>query len=215
MAQDPNVLVIPSGPQYFTAPNGTLAPTVGDPLTGTPGVPVNLTGVPLFAAPKRSGNSASVDSAGVPGPNDVVVSGLYNINYPGFPSDVGAVLVLANTQVTTPGQPAPNTGFFIITAVIDSHTVEATKVLPVPPSPIPDDVANGQIAWVVFRQDEFPAGDPLTYCAELGLTLQINTPASGPARFAAYNPDAPAVGSPTMPLVVNDSAGLFGKVQKT
>lgn len=204
MPQDPNILVYPTpGAQYLQAPDGTLVPTVGNPLLGTPGVPADVTGKPLTVAPNRGGTNAVIDSAGAPGPNDVQVSGLYNV----LGSDVGSVLVLANTQVIVPGQLPPNTGFFVITAVVDSHTVQATKVLPVPPSPMFPDLASGQITWLVFSQNEFPAGDPLAYCAELALPLSVVTPAPGPARFANYDPTL-------QPVIVNDSAGLFSKVQQ-
>lgn len=200
---NPNVLIFPDGAPFLTAPDGTIAPRVGNPLLDTPGTPADLTGVPLFAAPRRNGNQAVITAAGSPGPNDVVVQGLYNV----LPTDVGSVLALANTQVVTPGSPAPNTGLFIVTAVIGTHGVKATKAVPVPPSPTFPDIASGQIAWVLFMADEFREGDPLAYCASLGLQLNVNTPAPGPAHFGDYKAELP-------PLIVNAEAGVFSKVQK-
>lgn len=203
-AGDPSALTIPGGAQYLQAPDGTSVPTIGDPLTNSPGTPKDVTGVPLTAAPRRTGNNATVLGAGAPTPNSIVVGGLYNVR----PDDAGAAaLVLANTAIVTPGQPPPNTGIYLVTTVISSTSVVAAKFAPLPPFPVFPDVASGQIAWVVFKLDEFAEGNPLAYCAELALPLSVVSPQPSAARFANYDPTVP-------PVVANDSGGLFNKVQR-
>lgn len=239
MPQDPSVLIIPGGAQFLTAPDGTLVPTQPNIFNGQPGVLKDVTGIPLTAAPNRSGVNAVI-AAVFPtppavGPNQVLVTGLYNINADDAVAP-NAVLILTNTQKTIFPPSQPNTGIYLIDSVIDASTVIATKAF-VPPLPPPldigptltppttvIDIANGNINWAVVKQDQFAQGDPLTYLAQLagafGLVpvggdgggstpswFNIATPASGPAKFANYDPTV-------QPVVVNDESGLFGKVQR-
>jgi len=60
MAQDPSILVQPTGTPFLTAPDGTTAPDVA-------GDPVDLTGVPLTVAPSYAGDTgraAVIDAFG-------------------------------------------------------------------------------------------------------------------------------------------------------
>lgn len=57
MPQDPSILLIPAGAQFLTTPDGTTAPDVA-------GAPVDLTGVPLTAAPDYATLTGSVATIG-------------------------------------------------------------------------------------------------------------------------------------------------------
>lgn len=69
------------------------------------------------------------------------------------------------------------------------------------------DPNNGNIEWFIVDPADFLEGDPLKALAERATELRINN-ASGPARFADFNPTQP-------PLVVNNSGGVFSKVQRS
>ena len=101
---------------------------------------------------------------------------------------------------------AGNDGTYSILTVVDPITVVLTNpnALAIP------DPFNLDIDWAVLPAlTDFPPGDPLSYIARLQIPdLNVNQPAPGPATFGDYNPTLP-------PLVVNDSSGLFSKVQAT
>jgi hypothetical protein len=183
MPNDPSILVQPMGTPFLTAPDGTTAPTHD-------GTPVDMTGVPLTVAPALpSGTNATIVAfaAGV-----LTVGGLTDMN----PASVGRSLRLSNT-----GKPG-NRGEFVVSAFIDPTSVDVSN-----PAGFFPDAKSGNIRWQeVPAPLEFNPGDPLSNIAARNLAENINVPTSGPATFGDFDPTLP-------PLVVNDSAGVFGKVQ--
>lgn len=114
------------------------------------------------------------------------------------------------------GFPSPvdtNTGnagiFDIGVAPIPPVPVTPTTIAVVDAAGMFPDAWSGEILWQVLPAlTDFPAGDPLTYIAEQpAIPLNIVTD-SGPQRFGDYDPTLP-------PLVVNDSSGVFSKVQRS
>lgn len=202
MPQDPSILTIPDGPPFFTAPDGTKAPLFGG--------EADLTGLPITAAPNRTGNKGLITDVGpsVLPPllaDEIIVTQLYNVDPV---ADVGAFFFISKAEVPVPGAPAPNDGEYTVTAVIDANSVQALKVSPLPPSPILPELNNGHLSWILIKFGDFNQGDPLTYLTKLNTPLRVNNPAAGPAAFADYVAEQE-------PVVVNDSSGLFGKVQVT
>lgn len=159
--------------------------------------------------------------------NQVLLTGLYNVSQddvfnPNPAATENSTLILNGTQLNqfAPLPNVPNSGFYKIILFIDKNTIIAEKVFPIPPNaiaiqppPAPPDLANGKVGWSIFRDNinfesvQFAEGDPLTYFAKLAAPFNIVSPASGPARFANYDPTV-------QPVVVNDESGLFGKVQR-
>jgi hypothetical protein len=201
MPNDPSILTAPTGPQFLTAPDGAV-------VYRNDGTPVDLTGVPLTSGPNRTGTGASIsssDPALLPG--QLLVTGLYNTT----PDLVGVATIHisnAGSPTPAPGAIPKNNGSFTIIGLgtaSPSESVIIANALGSAP-----DINDGNIEWAIeFGQDFAPLyseGNPLAEMAERVLPLNVNTPQPAPMTFGAYNPTLP-------PLTVNDSAGLFNKVQ--
>lgn len=211
MPQDPSVLIIPTtGAPYLSAsplPSGEPLKQFVPPTLFSTGVERVISGIPLTVEPNHQGNAASLD-VGTGPPNEITVTGLYNLVDGVDDVPPRSVLALGGTHADLGAGTVPNDGFYSVTSVIDATSCLATKLLPVPPNIQLPEIANGKVLWAVIRQDRFPTGDPLSYAASLGIPLDVNYPVSGPATFADYDAALP-------PMVVNDESGLFGKVQRT
>lgn len=193
---NPGILTGPMGAQFYTAPDGTIV-YLND------GTPVDLTGVKLTVGPNRTGHRASLslaDPALLPG--QVLITGLYNIT----PNLVGAsVIGLANCGV--PLNNSPPTGFLILGQGTASPT---ESVIVSNPAAVVPDFNDGALIWAIYYPLDyappFSQGNPLSEIARRDLELNLVADQPAPMVFGDYDPTQP-------PLTVNDSAGLFNKVQ--
>lgn len=199
MTQNPFILKGLLGPPFYTPPDGTIVYLVD-------GTPVDLTGTKLTVSPNKQGSSASItlSDATVPAlpAGQLLIIGLENV----APSDIGGVLVLANSGVPT------NNGFFIILSRGTGYATESESVIISNPFGAAPDFNNGTIDWFVLQPttDFLPLGSqgqPLREIAQQNIPLNVVVDQPGPMTFADYDPIQP-------PLVMNDAGGLFSRVQK-
>lgn len=237
MAQDDPTFQL-MGPQYLTAPDGTMVPDQG-------GIPRDVTGLPLTVAPESNATQTG-DNGHIlaqTGPLTTVggltnmtassvgrqlfISGNLAVNQGFFP--IAAVLNTTTVQVTNPAGVFPDTHNGT-TAVIDAVTdgdvavsgvavgpedvggqmtlsgcatpanngtfpilsqgLGIVAVLQNPAGVFPD-ANSGAITWEVVerpffwieieRLTDFAPGDPLSYCAEQVIPLNVVNPTPGGA----------------------------------
>lgn len=221
---NPGILSAPTGPQFYTPPDGTI-------VYRNDGTPVDLTGQKLTVSPNRFGSNAKIslyDGSIPPLPaGQVLITGLRNIT----PDLVGAAAILiANAGSTRNQLSGPkfgdisNDGFFIIQARGTGYATEDESVIISNPSAAdPDwtagtypggvapDINNGNIKWsILYGLDFAPLfseGQPLAELARRGTPLTVTAEQTGPMTFSDYDPTVP-------PVTVNDEGGLFSKIQR-
>ena len=213
MPQDPSVKIIPLGPQFFVAPQGTFVPDVEGNL-------IDVSGKRITVFPNRSGPLSDLEVLKNLGGGTYVLKGLRNIEA----SDVGA----AYLTTFPPGETVPGVsgiGFFKIEARgtgywTESESVVITDTDKVPlgsfnvnPRQLPSltlqelqGQAANQALWFVFKPSDYLQGDPLWTLADRVTELRTDAQ-RGAERFADYDATLP-------PNIVNDPFGVFNRVQK-
>jgi hypothetical protein len=196
MTQNPDILVIPGGAQFLTAPDGTTSPDVA-------GLPVDLTGVPLTAA------RSYVDFHGAAAQPFFFAAGVLSLAnlLPGnlTPDMVGKRMSLVGAQEGFAATVSPLGPDFLVTGLVNIVPSDAGRFLVIKGSAFNDGVFQIKLVvsptsvviasafgafevGVSWRRSSFPSGAPTPVDVNTGNAGIFDITAAGVSLASLSNP---------------------------